>query len=121
MNGTSEAPNRISYDTQVSPSNTGNPVGETILPFRQWSVYLRQPIHIFEPPNVNVSINGSESGLNEVEQLVSNWIMVPVLKYTHILVHKGAHDLGDFRKCSYAYQAINLVEPLKQTKKQKKI
>ena len=43
--------------------------------------------------------------------------MVPVLKYTHILVHKGAHDLGDFRKCSYDYQAINLVEPLKQTNK----
>ena len=43
--------------------------------------------------------------------------MVPVLKYTHILVHKGAHNLGDFRKCSYGYQAINLVEPLKQTNK----
>ena len=27
---------------------------------------------IFEPPNVNVSINGSEAGLNEVEQIVSN-------------------------------------------------
>ena len=80
---------------------------------------LSEAIHIFEPPNVNVSINGSESGLNEVEQLVSNWIMVPVLKYTHILVYKGAHDLGNFRKCSYDYQAINLVEPLKQTNKKK--
>ena len=51
-----------------------------------------QPIHIFKPPNVNVSINGTKAGLPY--QIDS------------------ASDPGELRKFSYDYQAI---PPQKQT------